>query len=96
MLKVYVPYLSVVFGREVLGEVIGKVFSSLLPLNTKLILLDAATHPVETHAKGFGALLAHVSGEDAVGGLAVGFIGVCGCGWTISMRAVRMGKSCWT
>ena len=32
MLKVYVPYPSVVFGREVLGEVIGKVFGSLLPV----------------------------------------------------------------
>ena len=42
MLKVYVPYLSVVFGREVLGEVIGKVFISLLPVQAELILLDTA------------------------------------------------------
>ena len=55
-----------------LGEVIGKVFGSLLPVQAELILLDAAAHPVETHVKGFGALLAHVAGEDAVGGRAVG------------------------
>ena len=58
-LKVYVPYLSVVFGREVLGELIVKVFSSILLVQAELILLDAAAHPVETHVKGFGALLAH-------------------------------------
>ena len=62
-----------VFGRELLGEVIGKVFGSLLPVQAELILLDAAAHPVETHVKGFGALLAHVDGEDTVGGRAVGF-----------------------
>ena len=72
-LKVYVTYPSVVFGREVFGEVIGKVFSSLLPVQAELILLDAAAHPVETHAKGFGALPAHVAGENDVGGCAVVF-----------------------
>ena len=71
-LKVNVPHPSVVLGREVLGEVIVKVFISLLPVEEGLVLLDAAAHPVETHVKIFGALLAHVSGEDAVGGCAVG------------------------
>ena len=56
MLKVYVPYPSVVFRREVLGEVIGKFFSSLLPVQAKLVILDASTHPVETHVKGFVVL----------------------------------------
>ena len=55
-LKVYVPYPSVVFGREVLGEVIGKVFGSLLPVQAELVLLDGAAHPVETHIKGLGEL----------------------------------------
>ena len=55
-----------------LGEVIGKVLSSLLTVEAELILLDAAAHPVETHVKRFGVLPAHVSGEDAVGGCAVG------------------------
>ena len=56
-----------------LGELIGKVFSSLLPVQAELILLDAAAHPVEMHVKGFGSLLAHVTSEDAVGGRAVGY-----------------------
>ena len=73
-LKVKVPHPYRVLGREVLGEVIGKVFSSLLTVEAELILLDAAAHPVETHVKRFGALPAHVSGEDAVGGCAVGLI----------------------
>ena len=57
-----------VFGREVLGEVIGKVLSSLLPVEAELVLLDAAAHPVEAHVKIFGSLPAHV----ALGGRAVG------------------------
>ena len=56
-----------------LGEVIGKIFSSLLPVQAELILLDAAAHLVETHVKGFGALPAHVAGDASVGGRAVGF-----------------------
>ena len=46
MLKVYVPYPLVVFREEVIGEVIGKVFGSLLPVPAELIFLDAAAHPV--------------------------------------------------
>ena len=38
-----------------------------------MVLLDAAAHPVEAYAKRFGALLAHVAGEDAVVNRAVGF-----------------------
>ena len=71
-LKVYIPYLSVVFGREVLGEVIGKVFGSLLPVRSELILFDAAAHPAELHVKGLGAFPEHVAVEDAVGGFAIG------------------------
>ena len=56
-----------------LGEVISKVFSSLLPVQAELILFDAAAHPVETHVTGFGARPAHVAGEDVVGGCAVNF-----------------------
>ena len=44
------------------GEVIGKVFISLLPVEAELVLLDAGAHPVETHVKSFGALPAHVAG----------------------------------
>ena len=72
MLKVNVSHPSVVFWREVLGEVIGKVFSSLISLEAELVLLDTAAHPVEAHVKSFGALPEHVAGEDAVGGHAVG------------------------
>ena len=72
MLKVNVPHPSVVFGREVLGEVISKVFSSFLPVKAELVLFDAAAHPVEAHVKSLGALPAHFAGEDAVGGRTVG------------------------
>ena len=61
------------FGREMLGEVIGKVFGSLLPLQAELIFFDAAAHPVELHVKGLGALPEYVAGDDAVGGRSVGF-----------------------
>ena len=71
-LKVNLLHLSVVFGREVLGEVIGKFFSSLLPVEAELVLIDAESHPVETHVKIFRALPAHVAGEDSVGGCSVG------------------------
>ena len=56
-----------------LGEVTGNIFSSLLPVQEELVLIDAAAHPVETNGKGFGARPAHVAGEYAVGGRAVGF-----------------------
>ena len=61
-LKVNVSHPFVVFKREVLGEVIGKVFSYLLPLEAELVLLDAAAHPVEAYVKRFGALPKHVAG----------------------------------
>ena len=72
-----------------LGEVIGKVFSSLLPVQVELILLDAAAHQVETHVKGFGGLPAHVAGEYAI------LIGVGGCGWPIYIRAAQMVTAFW-
>ena len=55
-----------VFWREVLGEVIGKVFDSLLSVQAELILLYAAAHPVESHDKGLGVFPAHVAGENDV------------------------------
>ena len=60
-----------VFGREVLGELIGKFFGSLLPVQAELILLDVAAHPVESHVKCLGAFSVNVPGEDAVEGCAV-------------------------
>ena len=71
-MKVNISHPSVGFGREVLGEVIGKVFSYLLPVESKLVLLDTAAHPLEAHVKSFGSLPEHVAGEYAVGGCAVG------------------------
>ena len=61
-----------VFGREVLGEVIRKVFGSLLPVQAEFILLDAAAHPVELRVKGLGAFLAHVAGADFIWDFSVG------------------------
>ena len=83
------------FGREVLGEVIGKVFNSLLTVESKLVLLGAAAHQVEAYVKSFGELLAHVAVEDSVGGCAVGLDWVGGCGWPVLIRAVRIGSACW-
>ena len=68
MLKVNISHASVMFGRGVFGEVISKVFSSLLTVEAKLFLLDATSHPVEAYVKCFGVFPAHVSGVDAVGG----------------------------
>ena len=76
-MKENVSHPSVVFGREVLGEIFGKVFSSLLSVQAELVIFDAAVHPVEAHFKSFGTLLAHVAGEDAVVGRTVG-LGWCG------------------
>ena len=87
-LKVYVPYPSVVFGREVLGEVIGKVFGSLMPVQAELILLDAAAHLVEAHVKGLGALPTYVAGDDAVGGRAVGL------DWGGRLRVAHFDEGC--
>ena len=52
-LKVNLSHPFVVFGREVLGKVIGKVFSSLLPVKAELVLPDLAAHLVEAHVKSF-------------------------------------------
>ena len=71
-LKVNVPHPSVVFGKEVLGEVIGKVFSSFLQVQVELFLIDAAAHPMETYVKILGALLAYVVIGDVIGGRDVG------------------------
>ena len=71
-----------------LGEVTGKVFSSLLPIEVELVLLDVEAHPVELHVKIFGALPEHVSGEDAVGGRAVGL------DWGGRLRVAHLGEGC--
>ena len=71
-----------------LGEVMGKVFGSLLPVQAVLILLDAAAHKVESHVKGLGAFPSHVSGEDAVGGRAVGL------DWGGRLRVAHLGEGC--
>ena len=67
-LKVNILHASVMFGREVFGELIGNIFSSLLLVEAELVFLDVTSHPVEAHVKCFGAFPAHVSGEDAVVG----------------------------
>ena len=72
-----------------LGEVIGKIFSSLLPVEAKCFLLDATLHPVEVHVKCFGAFPAYIACEDDVRGCVVSR------GWPISFRVVRMATGCW-
>ena len=75
-----------------LGEVIGKVFSYLLPVEEELVLLDAAAHPVEAHVKTlerFRSMLpVRMPWEVAL----LVLIAVGGCGWPILMKAMRMGK----
>ena len=66
-----ISHTSVMFRREFFGEVIGKIFSSLLPVEVKIFFLDTTSHPVEAHVKCFGAFPAHVASEDAVGGCVV-------------------------
>ena len=48
------------------GELTGKVFSSFVPVQTELVLFDAAAHPVETHVKSLGVLPSDVAGENFV------------------------------
>ena len=50
-LKINILHVSGMFGREVFGKVIGKVFSFLMPVETKLFLIDATPHLVEAHVK---------------------------------------------
>ena len=76
-LKVNILHASMMFGREVFGEVIGKVSSSLLPVEAKLFLLDVTPHPVEAHVK----LFFPVKMPWEV--LLPFFIGVGGLGWPI-------------
>ena len=72
MLKVNVPHPSVVFGREVIGELIRKFFIYFLLVQAELVLFDAAAHQLETHIKILGTISAHIAGEDSLGGCAVG------------------------
>ena len=50
-LEVDVSHAPVMVRGEVFGEVIGVIFSSLLKVEAKLVLLDVALHPVEAHVK---------------------------------------------
>ena len=50
------------------GAVIGKIFSSFLPVGEELFLFDATLYSVEVHVKGFGPFPEHVDGEDDLGG----------------------------
>ena len=70
-MKVNILHANVGFGRKVFGELIGKIFISLLPVEAKCFLLDVKSHPVEAHFKCFGAFPAYVVFEDAVGGFVV-------------------------
>ena len=66
-LKVNISHVSVIFGKDVFGELIGNIFSSLLPVEAELFLFDTKLPSVEAPVKCFGSFPAHVSGEDAMG-----------------------------
>ena len=53
------------------GELIGNIFSSLMPVEAKLFLFEVTSHQVEAHVKCFGEFLAHVAGEYSVRGCIV-------------------------
>ena len=63
------------------GEVIGKILSSLLPVEAELFLIYATSHPVEAHAldRFRRMLLVRMTWEDALTVL----IGVGSCEWPI-------------
>ena len=89
MLKVNILHASVLFGREVFGEVIGNIFSSLLSVEEKLFLLDVTPHPFEAHVKCFGAFPAHISRDDSVGGFVVSFY----WSWRLRMAHFNQGRA---
>ena len=91
-LKVNISHASVMFRREEFGEVIGKIFSYILPVEAKLFLLDTTSHPFEAYVKCFGSFPAHVADEDAVGGCVVSF------DWSGDLWMARfnlVGTACW-
>ena len=51
-------------------------------------MFDLSAHPVELYVKGLGEFPAHVSGEDAVGGRAVGL------DWGGRLRVAHIGECC--
>ena len=87
-MKVNISHASVMFGREVFGEVIGKVFSSLIPVEANFFLVGVTPHPVEAYVKCFGAFPAYVAGEDAMGFFAVGFY------WSGRLRMAHFNQGC--
>ena len=78
----------VIFVREVFCEVIGNVLSSLLTVEVKFFLPDATPHPVEYYFKCFGTFMAHVSGEDDIGGFAVSF------DWSERLKMAHFNQGC--
>jgi len=56
-MEVHWSHRLVVRRGEVLGVVIGKIISALLPVDAELALANAVTDPVETHINRFGAAL---------------------------------------
>ena len=87
-LELDVSHSPVMFRKEVFSEVIGKVFSYLMQVESKLFLLDVTPHTVEAHVKCFGTFPAHVSSEDAMVGLAVSFY------WSGRLRMTHFKQCC--
>jgi hypothetical protein len=52
-------------GRMVLGEIIGKIVTAFLPVDSELALADGIADPVEAHVDGFGAALLDSVVDDA-------------------------------
>ena len=90
-LKVNIFHASVVFGREVFGEAIGKIFSYLLPVEADFFCLVKHHIQLKRTSKNLERFRSmspvRMLWEVALSVL----IGVDGCGWTISIRFVRMG-----
>lgn len=56
-----------------LGDVVGKIDCSRLPIDLELVLFYPVAKPIESHVNGFGALLLDSVIDDALGARIVGF-----------------------
>lgn len=59
-------------GWMVLGEVVGVIVFTFLPMHIELPLFDAVTRPIITHVNGLGAFLLDGVIDDAFGTRVVG------------------------
>jgi hypothetical protein len=47
---------AMVLGRVMLGEIVGHVGATGLPMDSKMALADAVKDPIESHVDGVGSV----------------------------------------